>query len=117
MLQLNRGVPLVLLSVEDAARRGIRDGERVRVFNDIDAFELQAKLSPALRPGQVMVYHAWEPYQFPGNRSHAAVTPNPINPLSLAGGYFHLQPQPAVGSPGSTDRATRVEVVRLGTGV
>jgi nitrate reductase alpha subunit len=114
MLQLDRGVPVVLMSAEDAAQRGIEDGDRVRVFNDIDAFELRAKVSPALRPAQVVVYHAWEPYQFEGRKSHATLTPSPFDPLQLAGGYFHLQPRPAVGTPGSTDRATRVEIARLG---
>jgi DMSO reductase family type II enzyme molybdopterin subunit len=113
MLQLSRGVPHVYVGLEDAAERGIVDGDEVRVFNDIGSFELQAKVSPALRPGQVVVYHAWEPYQFRGRRSHASVTPSPINPLSLAGGYFHLQPRPAVGTPGSVDRATRVELERV----
>jgi hypothetical protein len=37
----------------------------------------------------------------------------PINPVQLAGGYLHLQPRGAVCSPGSTDRATRVEVERV----
>jgi DMSO reductase family type II enzyme molybdopterin subunit len=113
MLQLNRGVPVVLMSADDAAARGIGDGDRVRVFNDIDGFELQAKVSPALRPGQVLVYHAWEPYMFEGRKSHAVVTPSPFNPLQLAGGYFHLQPRPAVGTPGSVDRAPRVEIERV----
>ena len=113
MLQLDRGVPVVLMSAEDAAQRGIEDGDRVRVFNDIDAFELRAKVSPALRPAQVIVYHAWEPYQFEGRKSHATLTPSPFDPLQLAGGYFHLQPRPAVGTPGSTDRATRVEIERV----
>jgi anaerobic selenocysteine-containing dehydrogenase len=114
MLQLNRGVPLVLIGSADAAARGIEDGDRVRVFNDIDSCELQAKVSPALPPHAVIVYHAWEPFQFPGRKSHAAVTPSPLNPTQLAGGYFHLQPRAAHGTPGSVDRATRVEVERLG---
>jgi DMSO reductase family type II enzyme molybdopterin subunit len=113
MLQLNRGEPIAQISVEDAAARGILDGELVRVYNDIGSFEVRAKVSPALRPGQVIVYHAWEPYQFRGHRSYAVATPSPINPIALAGGYFHLQPRPAVGAPGSTDRATRVEIERL----
>ncbi len=111
MLRLNRGEPILLLGREDAAARGIADGDRVRVFNDVDAFEIQAKLSPSLRRGQVIVYHAWEPYQFKDQKSYAAVTPSPINPIQLAGGYFHLQPLPAAGTPGSTDRGTRVEIV------
>jgi DMSO reductase family type II enzyme molybdopterin subunit len=110
MLRLNRGVPLVFIGLTDASARGIRDGDPVRVYNDISSFELQAKVSPALRPGQVIVYHAWEPFQFKDRRSQAAVTPSPINPIQLAGGYGHLQARPANCTPGSNDRATRVEV-------
>ncbi len=113
MLQLTRGEPVAFISVEDAAARGIRDGDRIRVFNDIDSSELVAKVTPAHSPGMLTVYHAWEPYQFKGHKSHAALTPNPINPVQLAGGYVHLQPRGAVFSPGSTDRATRVEVERI----
>ena len=65
---------------EDAAARGIRDGDRIRVFNDIDSTELAAKVTPAHSPGMVTIYHAWEPFQFKGRKSHAALTPNPINP-------------------------------------
>jgi DMSO reductase family type II enzyme molybdopterin subunit len=110
MLRLQRGEPLVILSREDAAARGLRDAARVRVWNDTGSFLAQAKVSPALRPGQVIVYHAWEPYQFEGRRSHQVLTPSPINPIQLAGGYFHLQPLMIVGEPGSNDRGTRVQV-------
>jgi anaerobic selenocysteine-containing dehydrogenase len=113
MLQLNRGVPLVFMGLEDARARGIEDGDQVRVFNDVDSFELQAKISAAVRPGQVMVYHAWEPFQFKGGKSHSAVLANPLNPVQLAGGYFHLQARHAVNTPGCSDRGTRVEVARL----
>jgi hypothetical protein len=41
------------------------------------------------------------------------VTPNPINPLQLAGGYFHIQARDAEFTPGSTDRATRVEIEKI----
>jgi len=113
MLRLGRGAPVIFVGQGDADKRGITDGDRVRVYNDLGSFELQAKVSAALRPGQVVVYHAWEAYQFAGRHSPSAVTPSPINPISLAGGYFHLQPRPSVGGPSSTDRATRVEVERL----
>jgi hypothetical protein len=66
-----------------------------------------------VRPGQVIVDHAWEPFQFAGRRSHQVAIPSPINPLQLAGGYFHLQPMPNAGSPGQNDRGTRLEVEKL----
>jgi len=111
MLQLGgRGEPTVWIGTEDAAERGIEDNDSVRVFNDIDSYETLAKIVPSLRPGQVIVYHAWEPYQFKNRKSYGALSPNPINPLSLAGGYFHLQPLPEANTPGPTDRDTRVDV-------
>ncbi len=112
MQQLNRGEPTIYVGIQDAASRDVEDGDTVRVFNDISSIEMQAKLSAALRPGQVTIYHAWEPFQFKGRKGNSTLTPNPINPIQLAGGYFHLQPRVAVGTPGATDRATYVDFER-----
>ncbi|MCB1679352.1 MAG: molybdopterin-dependent oxidoreductase [Halioglobus sp.] len=112
MLQLNRGEPTIFVGMQDAAVRGVVDGDTVRVFNDISSIEMQAKVSAALRPGQVTIYHAWEPFQFKDRKGYSTLTPNPINPVQLAGGYFHLQPRHAVCTPGSTDRATYVDFER-----
>ncbi len=116
MLRLQRGEPVLTLGMEDAATRQVRDGDRLRVFNDISSFEAQAKISPSVRPGQVIIYHAWEPFQFADHSSQHVLTPNPINPIQLAGGYSHLQPRMAVGTPGPSDRGTRVEVEKITTG-
>ncbi len=110
LLRLQRGRPAMYMSREDAAARTIDDGQRVRVRNDVGSFEAEAMVSPAVRPGQVIVYHAWEPYQFPGWRSYSVLTPSPINPIQLAGGYYHIQPTFIVCEPGVSDRGTRVEV-------
>lgn len=110
LLRLQRGEPAVMMSETDLRSRGLEDGQRVRVRNDVGEFEARAKLSMSLRPGQVVVYHAWEPYQFKGHRSHQVLTPSPINPVQLAGGQFHLQPLMITGEPGMNDRGTRVEV-------
>ena len=115
LLNLQRGEPLVYLGPVDAKARGVEDGDLVRVRNDIGAFEVRAKVAPNVRPGQVIVYHAWEPFQFRGQKSHQTLTPSPMNPLHLAGGYFHLQPTILMGAPGCPDRGTRVEVERMGT--
>ncbi|MBW2273339.1 MAG: molybdopterin-dependent oxidoreductase [Deltaproteobacteria bacterium] len=114
LLRLQRGEPVLMIGPEDARDREIEDGDRLRVFNDLNTFDVQAKVSPTMRPGQVVVYHAWEPFQFAGHKSQQALTPSPINPIQLAGGYLHLQPRMAVGTPGPSDRGTRVEVRKLG---
>ncbi|MBV6416032.1 MAG: Dimethylsulfide dehydrogenase subunit alpha [Steroidobacteraceae bacterium] len=113
LLRLQRGEPEIQIGTRDAARRGIVDGDRVRVYNDIGSFKTLAKVVPGLRPGQVLVHHAWEPFQYEDGKSYATVTANPLNPLQLAGGYFHLQPLPNAGTPGPADRDTVVEVERM----
>ena len=112
MLQLQRGEPVILVGEADAAARGVRDGDVVRVHNDVGSFEIRAKVTPAVRPGQVVVYHAWEPYQFRRGKSHQSLIPSPMNPIHLAGGYFQLQPTFLMGEPGCSDRGTRVELER-----
>jgi len=113
MLRLQRGVPVMYMNTEDAKSRGIKDGEEVRVKNDINSFHIQIKLSPTVRPGQVIVYHAWEPFQFKEGKSHQTLIPSPINPIELAGDYFHLRPITLFLSPGQNDRGTRVEIEKI----
>ncbi len=110
LLRLQRGVPVIYINSADAKQREIDDGDVVRVYNDIGEAEFQAMVSPALRPNQVIVYHAWEPFQFKNEQSYQRLTPSPLNPVQLAGGYFHLQPMVMMQQPGCSDRGTRVEV-------
>lgn len=112
MLQQQRGRPVMYISTPDAAARGVADGDRVRVFNDLAAFEVMAKTSPALRPGQLILYHAWENFQFAGGKGFQNLVPTPLNPVELAGGQFHLRPMSICMQPSHTDRDTRVEVER-----
>jgi DMSO reductase family type II enzyme molybdopterin subunit len=112
LLALERGVATMFMSPEDAGERGIGDGDSVKVYNDIGEFLVVTKVSPAVRPGQVIIYHAWENHQFEGGIGYRNVIPSPINPAELAGGYLHLRPAPAILQPGQSDRETRVEVVK-----
>jgi DMSO reductase family type II enzyme molybdopterin subunit len=113
MLRLHRGAPFLLLAAEDAAARGIADGDRVRVWNTVGEFEVRAKVAPQLRPGQTIIYHAWEDFQFRGGKSHNHLTPSPINPVELAGGHPHLTYAYNFATPGQFDRETRIDVERI----
>jgi DMSO reductase family type II enzyme molybdopterin subunit len=113
LLQLQRGAPAMFMSPEDARKRGIEDGDLVRVYNDIGQMEIQVKLTPPVKPGQVIVYHAWEPFQFKSGDAYQGLIPSPLNPIDLAGGYFHLQPMLMMGTPECTDRGTRVDVEKV----
>ncbi len=113
MLQQQRGEPVAWMSPVDATARGVDDGGRVRVYNDLDAFEIQVKVTTGVRPGQVIVYHAWDNFQFKGHRGFQNLIPSPLNPVELAGGQFHLRPMTICLQPSHTDRDTRVEVESL----
>ena len=112
MLAMQRGEPVVQLSPQDAGERNVSEGDSVVVYNDVGECQLRAILSPAVRPGQVIIYHAWENYQFPGWRHFKGVMASPLNPIELVGGYGHIRPDVVSLSAGPNDRGTRVEVRR-----
>lgn len=91
MLSLQRGEPHIGLNPDDAERRGIRDGDQVRVFNDIGEFQVMAKLLPSVRPHTLMMDHAWEPHQFKDRKGMDTPVAGLLSPLELAGGWGHLQ--------------------------
>jgi DMSO reductase family type II enzyme molybdopterin subunit len=114
MLRLQRGGPSLWMSVEDARARGVRDHELVRVRNEHGAFLVRARPSPAVQPGEAILYHAWEPYQFPGRRGNMEVVATPAKPLHLVGDYGHLRPRVFQGGPVHAPRNVAVEIERIG---
>src|SRR5574341_296136 len=51
--------PRLDLHPADAAARGIKDGDRVRVFNERGEFKLKARVSDKARPGVVVALSVW----------------------------------------------------------
>jgi anaerobic selenocysteine-containing dehydrogenase len=90
MLRLQRGVPAFWMSPRDADERGIRDGDEVRVFNDNGEFNAIARTAGVVQPGSIVVYHAWEPYQFKGWKGQQEPVAAPWKALHLAGGYGQI---------------------------
>ncbi len=91
MLQTHRGEPFLFVNIHDAVQKGVKDGDMLKVFNDFNTFNVRAKISPSVRPGQVIIYHAWEPYQFKGWKSYDAAIPGMVNWKQLVGNYGHLR--------------------------
>jgi len=114
MLRLQRGQPVLFVGPADATPRGIRDGDMVRVRNEAGAFEAMAKLAPGVQPGQVIIYHAWEPYQFPGWHGQQEPVVAPWKPLHLAGGYGQIHYRMYYAAPGHGPRGAPVEIERVG---
>lgn len=113
LLRLQRGEPCLWISRRDAGERGIGEGNHIEVFNDVGRFVTKARISPALQPGQLILYHAWEDYQFKKWESPRSVMASPLKPLELLGDYPFLKPSMAFMQPGMSDRDTRVEVRKL----
>ena len=109
----HRGRPHVVMNNDDAAARGICDNEEVRVFNDMGSCCVPVKLSPSVRPGQVIIYNGWEPYQFREWQDAANVEPGMVKWLHLAGGYGHLRYWPLQWQPAHIDRGVRVDVQKV----
>jgi len=114
MLRLQRGEPVVYLKLGDAREKGIGDHDLVRVWNDLSSFVARAKPTGAVRPGQVHIFHAWEPFQFRGGRSHQSIAPSPMKVAQRVGDYGHLHWGYGYYEPNQVDRDTRVNVAKLG---
>ena len=113
MLGLQRGEPVVLVAAADADSRGIADHDRVRVYNDLNSFIAHAKVTAGAPKGFATIYHAWEPFQFEGGRSHQHLAPAPLKVTQLAGDYGHLGWAYGHYEPGQVDRDTRVDIERI----
>jgi nitrate reductase alpha subunit len=112
LLRLQRGGPSLWMAVEDARARGIDDGDSVRVRNDHGSFEIMARPSPAVPAGTAIVYHAWEPYQFPNWRGNMEVVSSPYKPTHFVGDYGHLRYRLFSAGPVHVPRGIPVEIER-----
>ncbi|MCK6370501.1 MAG: molybdopterin-dependent oxidoreductase, partial [Gammaproteobacteria bacterium] len=92
LVHLQRGEPDVYVNDEDAKARGVGDGDLVRVHNNHGSFVAMAHLSAGLQPGQLFMYHGWDPMMFRGRQNFSAAisTGGLLKPTSLVGDYGHL---------------------------
>jgi anaerobic selenocysteine-containing dehydrogenase len=80
--------PMVDISAEDAAVRGIADGDLVRVFNDRGSVALPARVGDVVRPGVVSMPSGWWASRTPSGSSANALTPDGLSDMG-GGGDFH----------------------------
>jgi hypothetical protein len=66
-----------------------------------------------VQPGQVIIYHAWEPHQFRGWKGQQEPVPAPWKPLHLAGGYGQVHYRPIYGAPGHHPRGQAVDFAKV----
>ncbi|MBA3034624.1 MAG: molybdopterin-dependent oxidoreductase [Gammaproteobacteria bacterium] len=91
LLRHQRGEPDVCLSPKVMASKGIKDGDKVRVFNGQGEFFAMAKVAPSLPDDQVFSEHGWEQYLYKNMTHYNMIGAELINPLELVGGYGHIK--------------------------
>jgi complex iron-sulfur molybdoenzyme family reductase subunit alpha len=118
MLRLQRGEPVVYLNPEDAAERGIEDGDTVRVYNDLAEVEVQAKLYPSGERGTVRHFFAWEKFQYDSRDNFNSLVPMYMKPTQLVqypedtGEHLHFFPN--YWGPTGVNSDVRIEVEPVG---
>jgi anaerobic selenocysteine-containing dehydrogenase len=80
---------LLEMNSADANRRGIRDGDRVKVFNQRGEIELKAKVDGAVSPGVVAAKLNWAKLT-PGNRNINVLTSEKLTDLGNSATFYSV---------------------------
>jgi len=110
MLGTHRGYPVMYMNPDDMDGRGLDDDDIAEVFNDMGSIKINVRHSPGTRPGQVIIYNGYEPFQFEKWLGPENIEPGMVKWLHLAGGYGHLQYRGLHWQPVPADRAVHVDV-------
>jgi anaerobic selenocysteine-containing dehydrogenase len=92
--------PVVAINEQDAHRRGVGDGQLVRVFNERGSLELKARVGSDVVAGCVSIPSGWWATTSPGGRSVNALTADGVAEIG-GGGDFHdtlVEVEPVVGA-------------------
>jgi anaerobic selenocysteine-containing dehydrogenase len=109
----HRGEPFLFVNDGDAADLGIENGEKIKMVNDVGEVLLAAKVTPACRPGQVILYNGFEPYMHERWYSQSDLEPGHVKWLGFAAGYGHLEYRPFSWQPIPVDRAVGVDIEKV----
>ena len=92
LLSLQRGQPDVYINPDDAAKRGVKDTDLIRTFNTLGSFIAMAHVSSSMQPGQMFMFHGWDPMMFRGRQNFSGVIPTAglLKTTSLVGDYGHI---------------------------
>jgi anaerobic selenocysteine-containing dehydrogenase len=82
------GEPWVDLHTDDAAARGIADGERVRVFNARGAFEAVARVGTKARTGVLVAPSIWWQKKSADGENSNAVTSDGLTDIGRGATYY-----------------------------
>jgi len=110
LLRLQRGMPIVYMHPDDARRRGLRDNDWVRIYNDIGQCICRLQILPGEKPGRVTMYHGWEKYLGFQQGGWQSLTYIKIKPTQLIGKYGHVNFRLNYWGPTGNNRDIKVEI-------
>jgi anaerobic selenocysteine-containing dehydrogenase len=84
----SEGEPHLDIHPDDAAARGILEGDRVRIFNDRGEFEARARVSEKARPGVVVALSVWWKKLSPDGRNANEVTSQALTDLGGGATFY-----------------------------
>jgi DMSO reductase family type II enzyme molybdopterin subunit len=113
ILNTHRGEPFVFVNDTDASALGIENGDKVRMVSNFGESVMAAKVSPSVRPGQLILYNGFEPYMHEKWYSQSDLESGHVKHLGFAGGYGHLKYRPLSWQPIPADRAVRVDLEKV----
>lgn len=88
--RLQRGKPYVAINPKVAEIKGIKDGDEMRIYNQLGEFFAMAKVSASAPMDSMVMEHGWEPYQYRGLKGHNECVPTALNLLEMTSGWGHL---------------------------
>ena len=88
LLRRRQKAPMVFLNPADAAARGIKDGDPVKVWNDRGSAQFVAAVTDDTRPGVAVIEGIWWRKFQPGSRGVNVLTSDRVTDLG-GGPAFH----------------------------
>ena len=116
ILGTHRGEPFVEVNPGDAAARGVKDDDLIRIYNDLASFEVRVKISPSVKPNQLVSYNGWAGFQYSDWSGANELEPGMVKWIGFAGGYGHLQHLGAEWQPVPCDRWIRCDFEKAPAG-
>ncbi len=110
MLRLQRGGPIVYMHPDDARKRGLRDNDWVRIFNDVGHCVCRLQILPGEKLGRVTMYHGWEKFLGFQQGGWQSLTYIKIKPTQLIGNYGHVKFRLNYWGPTGNNRDIKVDV-------
>jgi anaerobic selenocysteine-containing dehydrogenase len=105
--EIHGGRPIVQLHPDEAASRGIADGDVVEVANTRGSVECWAHVTKGARTGSATLYEGWWPRQFRRGKGVNELTSSEVNPIH----EIHFVPN--MWSPSTGWKDCRVEVRKV----